>query len=121
MKLKELIRKLTPECFEQGEEFDKEAFASLIDGLQKQASESWVIVVWPVLLGLAFLLQQGVGGVIGNGLSVVIIFMAPTIIYTVTRKTNKQLKSAYSTLGIRQKDVNAALQKLKKKTNYTSS
>ncbi len=115
-KSKNLIEKLTPAHFANGEGFDKETFASLIQLLQKQADKAWVFIFWPLMLGLSYVLASAFKGFIGYMLALVAILLAPVIPLILTGKINKQRKSVYKTLGITQKDVNSALQKLKKES-----
>jgi len=111
---KELIGKLTPKHFVQGENLDRVVFASLVTALQKQASKAWTFIIFPLSLGLAAVLQFGVGGFIGSSMSLVAIFFAILLLVVLTGKTNLQVKSARKMLGITQKDINTALKNLKK-------
>ncbi|MDR0660220.1 MAG: hypothetical protein LBG19_05345 [Prevotellaceae bacterium] len=114
MSRKELIGKLTPAHFAQGESFDKTVFVSLIAGLQKQLSTAWMQpVIFLVMFGLGFLLMLTIGGAIGNGLMVVFIFLALIVGYLPVMGPAKQIKSSCRTLGITIRDINAAIQKVK--------
>ncbi len=115
MSRKELIGKLTPAHFAQGENFDKTAFASLIVGLQRQLSNAWAQpVILLAMFGIGFLIKESIGGAIGNGLMVVFIFLGLIISAIPTMGPAKQVKSACRTLGITRRDINTAIQHVKK-------
>ena len=115
MSRKELIGKLTPAHFTKGEGFDKAVFASLISALQKQISIAWVQpVVFVAMFGFGLLLMTTIGGAIGNGLMVVCIFLALILGYLAVASPLRQVKSACRTLGVTMRDVNVAIQKVKK-------
>ena len=115
MSRKELIGKLTPAHFAKGESFDKAVFISLIAALQKQISNAWMQpVIFVVGFGFGFLLKTAIEGAIGNGLMVIFIFLALILSAIPTMGPSKQIKSACRTLGITMKDVNVAIQQVKK-------
>lgn len=115
MSRKELIGKLTPAHFAQGENFDKTVFTSLIVGLQKQLSVAWLQpVIFLVMMGIGFLIMSTIGGAIGNGLMVVFIFLGLIVGYLVVMGPTNQVKSALRKLGITIRDVNAAILQVKK-------
>lgn len=112
---KELIGKLAPAHFAQGESFDKTVFASLTTGLQRQQSNAWMQpVIFLAMFGIGFLLMSTIGGAIGNGLMVVFIFLGLIVGSIPLMGPSKQIKSACKALGISMKDVNAAIQQVKK-------
>ena len=112
-----LIVKLTPVHFANGESFDEAVFASLIAIIHKSASDAWKMpVIILVMFGLGFLCVHGIGGFIGNILAVFCFILAVPVGNLSIIKTSKQIKSIYKTLGITQKDVNAAIRQLKQKT-----
>lgn len=104
------IEKLTPGHFEHGEEFDREVFGALKEGLKRQRRDMWKFPVF-VLSGLllSFLLSSGIGGFVGNMLGVLSIFAGPILANLSMRGSIKAVKQALQRLGIKQKDVNAAL------------
>ena len=119
---KEIIGKLTPACFEQGENFDRDVFAVLVTALQKQASRAWVYTILsPLSLILAGVLEFGVGGIIGNGMALAIIFLVVALAAILTGKTNRQIKSAKNKLGITKSEINMAIRQLKKENGYIPS
>ena len=110
---KELIRKLTPNHFLHGENFDRVVFVSLVVALQKQANKAWTFIIMPLSLGVAAVLQFVVGGFFGNMMSLVVIFLGILLMILLTGKTNSQVKSAIKTLGINKKDIKVAIQAAK--------
>ena len=115
MSRKELIGKLTPAHFPQGERFDKAVFSSLITNLQKQLSIVWIQpVILLVFLGFGYLLSNGVGGFIGNIAAVACIFIGLIVGYLAVAGSGKRVKSACKTLGITMRDINTAIQLVKR-------
>ena len=114
MKRKELIGKLTPGHFQNGESFDMKVFDTLKATLQKTSEDAWKMpVVLLLMFGLGFLFAHIVGGAIGNGIAALCFILAVPIANLPMIKASKQIKSAYKTLGINQEDINAALKQLK--------
>ena len=112
----ELFGKLTPSHFANGESFDRAVFASLVIVLQKVAKNAWRLpVFWVVFFGLGLLFAYGMGGAIGNLIAVFFFIMSPTVANLSMMSESKQIKAAYKKLGITQKDVNAAIKRIKDK------
>ena len=114
MARKNLLEKLTPSHFANGDSFDKEVFCSLIVALQKQRTYLWVA---PVILITLMLISQifafGIGGAIGNFLGVACLFSAVILAGIPIRKSSKPIKSACEKLNITTKDISAAIRKVK--------
>ncbi len=108
------IERLTPGHFEHGEEFDREAFDALKEGLKRQRRDIWKFPVF-VLGGLllSVLLSSGIEGFMGNMLGVLSIFAGLILANLSTLRSIKAVKQARQRLGIKQKDVNAALRKVR--------
>lgn len=121
MKRKELIGKLTPDYFEKGKSFDTTVFASLVDALQKHSTRRWADLIFIVALGIAAILQFGIGGYIGNFSSVICLFLAVFIVFLLTNKIKRQIKSSRQALGINQKEIKQAIQKLKEENKYIAT
>lgn len=114
MARKELYDKLTPAHFEHGEEFDREAFEALKEGLKQQRRNMWKFPVF--ILGgllLSFLLSSGIGGFVGNMLGVLSIFAGLILANLSMRRSTKAVKQALQQLGIKQKDINAVLRNVR--------
>ena len=110
----ELYGKLTPNHFVNGESFDQAVFASLIEALQQAVKNAWKTpFIFVVMFGFGFLCAKGIDGFVGNVMAVLIFIMAPIAANFTMMKISKQIKSAFKTLGITQKDVNAALERVK--------
>lgn len=113
MASKEIIRKLTPAYFKNGESFDSKSFSSLIDALLKLKSNAWkrpVIWVTGLLLAAICLTMEGV---IPNIMAVVCLFAGLIGGNLSVLGAIKQIKVAKKELGINQSDINAALRKVK--------
>ncbi|MDR2423699.1 MAG: WG repeat-containing protein [Prevotellaceae bacterium] len=118
MNTKEIIGKLTPAHFRNGEQFDRVAFASLIDGLLKSRINRWKMpAIWlaGILLSLVF---AGMGGAIGNLLAVACIFAGLIGGNLAVTGVSRQLREAMKTLGVTQRDINAAIRQVKNGMNH---
>ena len=122
LKNDKLIEHLSPDHFTNGKSFDRAVFTSLTTSLQKTAKNTWKVpVVILVMFGFGYLCANGIGGAIGNVLAVLCFLLAAPTANLPMIKTSKKIKTAYKTLGITQKDVNAVIRKLKQETEYDSS
>jgi hypothetical protein len=113
MSSKEIIGKLTPSHFENGENFDKKTFALLIDALLKSRSDAWKMpVIWLAGFLLALLFMR-MGGFIGNILGVVCIFAGMIGGNLSVMGAAKQIKAASKELGIAKNEINDAIRRVK--------
>ena len=116
MSTKEIIGKMTPAHFENGENFDKEAFASLIDALPKWRSNLWKMPVFMFLGFLISLVFSKMGGFIGNILAIVCIFAGIIGANLSVKGYVNQAKAAMKKLGITQKEINIVMEQIKKES-----
>ena len=113
MTTKEIIGKMTPAHFENGENFDNKSFASLIDALLKSRSNAWKMpVIWlsGILLSVVF---SNMGGAIGNLIAVVCVFAGIIGGGLSVKGYTNQAKAAMKKLGITQQDINIVIKKMK--------
>ena len=114
MTKEELFGRLTPDHFANGGSFDLAVFATLKEALQTSARDVWKAAVgWFAMFGAGLLFAYGIGGFIGNIIAVFCFILSPVAGNAPMMKVSKQIKSAYKTLGITQKDVNAAIKRIK--------
>ncbi len=107
------IGKLTPAHFANGASFDKEAFASLVNALQKSKRSAWKMPdIWLAGMLLAAMFAS-LGGAICYFLAVACIFAGMIGGSLSVMGVGKQLKAAKAKLGITQNDINAAVKQMK--------
>ena len=116
MSTKEIIGKMTPAHFENGENFDKEVFASLIDAQLNLRSNVWKMPVFMLSGILISVVFSKMGGFIGNVLAIVCIFAGIIGGNLSIRGYGNQVKEAMKKLGITQKDINNVIEKIKKES-----
>ncbi|MDR2564411.1 MAG: hypothetical protein LBC98_10830 [Prevotellaceae bacterium] len=120
MSSKQIIGKLTPAHFKNGETFDKETFESLIKAMQKMQTDVWIMLaIWTagILISRVF---AAMGGVNGNLLAVGCIFAGLILGNLAIMGTAKQAKAAREKLRITQKEVKAAIRQVKNEVKNAS-
>ncbi|MDR1718677.1 MAG: hypothetical protein LBR67_00955 [Dysgonamonadaceae bacterium] len=114
MTYQEILDKLTPDRFKNGETFDIATFNALKGYYLEVRKIAWVpFVLMAALFGLGFLFSFGIGGFVGNMIAVVIFISVMPVSNIPLYGYSKKIKNALQSLGLTQKEFNDEIKCLK--------
>ena len=112
------VKDYTPNCFENGRDFDAQDYAAFIQAAQDM-NTTFLTKYLPFTIGglvLGGIFALCVGGTLGYVLAIVCIFGGFIIATYLNRQASKKLTESMKRLGITKEDLTAAWQHVKNGT-----